>query len=85
MPLSSVYPAVDTQNTEKHIGRHLHCLCQYSSNCLASRDWKHCSIFAVNREVLVPIAKPTGYFVDDPCKTLKKLQNQANEGREEED
>ncbi|KAK8562331.1 hypothetical protein V6N12_010420 [Hibiscus sabdariffa] len=48
-------------------------------NCLASRDWKHCSIFAVNREVLVPIAKPIGYFVDDPCKTLKKLQNKRRQ------
>ncbi|GLT32423.1 hypothetical protein SLA2020_070930 [Shorea laevis] len=29
---------------------------------------KHCPIFAVNREVLIPIAKPTGYTGADPYK-----------------
>ncbi|GLT32419.1 hypothetical protein SLA2020_070890 [Shorea laevis] len=29
---------------------------------------KHCPIFAVNREVLIPIPKPTGYTGADPYK-----------------
>ncbi|KAI9152899.1 hypothetical protein LWI28_002695 [Acer negundo] len=29
---------------------------------------KHCPIFTVNREVLIPIAKPTGYTGADPYK-----------------
>ncbi|GLT55756.1 hypothetical protein SLA2020_288490 [Shorea laevis] len=29
---------------------------------------KHCPIFAVNREVWIPMAKPTGYTGADPYK-----------------
>lgn len=29
---------------------------------------RHCPVFAVNREVLIPIAKPTGYTGADPVK-----------------
>ncbi|KAJ6395227.1 hypothetical protein OIU77_020484 [Salix suchowensis] len=43
---------------------------QYHSSRTAWHDMigKHCPIFAVNREVLIPIAKPTGYTGTDPYK-----------------
>ncbi|XP_039066797.1 uncharacterized protein LOC120212636 [Hibiscus syriacus] len=43
---------------------------QYHSSRTVWHDviGKHCSIFAVNREVLIPIAKPTGYTGADPYK-----------------
>ncbi|KAK8556543.1 hypothetical protein V6N13_064566 [Hibiscus sabdariffa] len=41
---------------------------QYHSSRTVWHDviGKHCPIFAVNREVLIPIAKPTGYTGADP-------------------
>ncbi|KAL3569896.1 hypothetical protein D5086_029786, partial [Populus alba] len=43
---------------------------QYHSSRTVWHDMigKHCPIFAVNREVLIPIAKPTGYTGSDPYK-----------------
>ncbi|CAI0423860.1 unnamed protein product [Linum tenue] len=43
---------------------------QYHSSRTMWHDMigKHCPIFGVNREVLVPIAKPTGYTGADPYK-----------------
>ncbi|KAB2008858.1 hypothetical protein ES319_D10G127700v1 [Gossypium barbadense] len=43
---------------------------QYHSSRTVWHDviGKHCPIFAVNREVLIPIAKPTGYTGADPYK-----------------
>ncbi|KAB5561794.1 hypothetical protein DKX38_006751 [Salix brachista] len=43
---------------------------QYHSSRTAWHDMigKHCPIFAVNREVLIPIARPTGYTGTDPYK-----------------
>ncbi|CAN1277152.1 hypothetical protein LINPERPRIM_LOCUS16242 [Linum perenne] len=43
---------------------------QYHSSRTTWHDMigKHCPIFGVNREVLVPIAKPTGYTGADPYK-----------------
>ncbi|CAK7343604.1 unnamed protein product [Dovyalis caffra] len=43
---------------------------QYHSSRTVWHDMigKHCPIFAVNREVLIPIAKPTGYTGADPYK-----------------
>uniref|UniRef100_A0A2P2LF56 Uncharacterized protein MANES_09G116800 n=1 Tax=Rhizophora mucronata TaxID=61149 RepID=A0A2P2LF56_RHIMU len=43
---------------------------QYHSSRTLWQDMiaKHCPIFGVNREVLVPIAKPTGYTGADPYK-----------------
>ncbi|CAN1231332.1 hypothetical protein LINGRAPRIM_LOCUS1540 [Linum grandiflorum] len=43
---------------------------QYHSSRTMWHDMigKHCPVFAVNREVLVPIAKPTGYTGADPYK-----------------
>ncbi|XP_077216733.1 ATP-dependent helicase/deoxyribonuclease subunit B [Tasmannia lanceolata] len=43
---------------------------QYHSSRTVWHDviGRHCPIFAVNREVLIPIAKPTGYTGADPYK-----------------
>uniref|UniRef100_A0A6M2E6M4 Uncharacterized protein n=1 Tax=Populus davidiana TaxID=266767 RepID=A0A6M2E6M4_9ROSI len=43
---------------------------QYHSSRTVWHDMigKHCPIFAVNREVLIPIAMPTGYTGSDPYK-----------------
>ncbi|KAF8394833.1 hypothetical protein HHK36_018769 [Tetracentron sinense] len=43
---------------------------QYHSSRTVWQDviGRHCPIFAVNREVLIPIAKPTGYTGADPYK-----------------
>ncbi|KAJ8753816.1 hypothetical protein K2173_000070 [Erythroxylum novogranatense] len=43
---------------------------QYHSSRTLWQDviGKHCPVFAVNREVLIPIAKPTGYTGADPYK-----------------
>ncbi|RVX00622.1 hypothetical protein CK203_030327 [Vitis vinifera] len=43
---------------------------QYHSSRTVWHDvvGKHCPIFAVNREVLIPIQKPTGYTGADPYK-----------------
>ncbi|XWS09497.1 hypothetical protein CRYUN_Cryun40dG0089600 [Craigia yunnanensis] len=43
---------------------------QYHSSRTVWHDviGKHCPIFAVNREVLIPIAKPTGFTGADPYK-----------------
>ncbi|XP_065853458.1 uncharacterized protein [Euphorbia lathyris] len=43
---------------------------QYHSSRTLWQDMigKHCPIFAVNREVLIPIPKPTGYTGADPYK-----------------
>ncbi|KAK8971296.1 hypothetical protein KSP40_PGU010719 [Platanthera guangdongensis] len=37
---------------------------------------RHCPIFAVNREVLMPIAKPTGYTGADPYKISFQVGNE---------
>ncbi|GLU17867.1 hypothetical protein SLE2022_342170 [Rubroshorea leprosula] len=43
---------------------------QYHSSRTVWHDMigKHCPIFAVNREVLIPVAKPTGFTGADPYK-----------------
>ncbi|KAG5415133.1 hypothetical protein IGI04_002700 [Brassica rapa subsp. trilocularis] len=62
LPLSSAYRPGDIVAMSK--------MGQYHSSRTTWHDviGKHCPIFAVNREVLIPIAKPVGYTGTDPYK-----------------
>ncbi|KAH0902886.1 hypothetical protein HID58_042389 [Brassica napus] len=69
MPLSSAYRPGDIVAMSK--------MGQYHSSRTTWHDviGKHCPIFAVNREVLIPIAKPVGYTGTDPYKILLCTSN----------